>query len=1137
MKTFVFLVCIGGVTALGAAETPLTLDEPSPPGILLWEIGKADNSTREFALAPNRYSQFREDGLFVVGRSEAARDWPYAHPGPADAWAGSRPHTFAVCFGVRRPPPEGDCVLHIDLVDTHRQSPPSLRIALNGRALQYRMPPGAGDDSVFGQPEKGREHKFQFKFPADALLAGLNEIAITTVSGSWVLYDWMGLEAPEGVELGEASGTLVGGMVSAPVLVQREGRLMQLVQATVRHFGPDAPATVLFGGLGATNLVLREGRHTIDLAVPAVTNEVALTVTVSASGKVLAERPLRLKPVRRWVVYLLPHSHVDIGYTHVQTEVERAQWKYLEMAMDIARQTAANPPGARFKWNVEVLWAVDGYLKQATPDQRRAFFEAVRAGQVGLDALYGNMLTGLCSQEELLRLLRCGLQLSRESGVPVESAMITDVPGYTWGIVPALAHAGVKYFSIGPNGGDRIGHTSRAWGDKPFWWIGPNGTDKVLAWMTGTGYYRVFSSPDNLQQYLERLQARGYPYDFVQVRHCLGDNGAPDVHFADTVKQWNEKYAYPKLVIATTAEMFHDFERRYGDQLPRIRGDFTPYWEDGAASSALETAMNRASADRLLQAETLYALFHPRAYPAGDFNRAWRNVLLYDEHTWGAYNSISEPDHPFVKSQWTIKRQFALDADRESRELIARASLARGGPAPAAPAAPNPGTPAAQAIDVVNTSGFDDPAALVTVPPELSSAGDRVRRHGAGEAGVVSQRLTTGELVFHADAYPYHTLRYEVGPGPAAPAPFEGATAAGNRLATANSALAPGLSLRVDEQTGAISSLMFDGHELVDPKSHTALNDYFYLPASDLKGLQQNGPVTITVRERGPLVASLQIESAAPGCRKLVREIRMHALRPCVEIINTVDKLPVRAKEGVHFGFGFNVPGGVVRLDVPWGVVRPEADQIPGACRNWFTVQRWVDISSQDYGLTWVTPEAPLVQVGRITANLIGGLAGSPLWLEHIEPSTTLYSWAMNNHWHTNYRAEQEGPTVFRYFIFPHRSGYSRARATRCAATCTQPLLVLPARGDLPTPPLAVDGRHGPAGLQITAFKPSDDGKARIVRILNLADRADLAELAWAGPQPKAVFLSDASEQPRTRVEGPVDVPPQSIVTLRAELP
>ncbi len=41
--------------------------------------------------------------------------------------------------------------------------------------------------------------------------------------------------------------------------------------------------------------------------------------------------------------------------------------------------------------------------------------------------------------------------------------------------------------------------------------------------------------------------------------------------------------------------------------------------------------------------------------------------MLYDEHTWGAYCSISEPDSEFTKAQWKIKAQFAVDADKRAR--------------------------------------------------------------------------------------------------------------------------------------------------------------------------------------------------------------------------------------------------------------------------------------------------------------------------------------------------------------------------------------------------------------------------------------------------------------------------------------
>ena len=101
------------------------------------------------------------------------------------------------------------------------------------------------------------------------------------------------------------------------------------------------------------------------------------------------------------------------------------------------RKTAGYPAGARFKWNIEVLWAVDSYLRQASPEKQQQFVDAVRSGQIGLDALYGNELTGLCRPEELLRLLQWGITIGRRCGVKVESAMISDVPGLTWGTVTA----------------------------------------------------------------------------------------------------------------------------------------------------------------------------------------------------------------------------------------------------------------------------------------------------------------------------------------------------------------------------------------------------------------------------------------------------------------------------------------------------------------------------------------------------------------------------------------------------------------------------------------------------------------------------------------------------------------------------
>ena len=43
---------------------------------------------------------------------------------------------------------------------------------------------------------------------------------------------------------------------------------------------------------------------------------------------------------------------------------------------------------------------------------------------------------------------------------------------------------------------------------------------------------------------------------------------------------------------------------------------------------------------------------------------------MFNEHTWGAHNSISNPDHLFAKSQWIWKRERALEAGRGVRALL-----------------------------------------------------------------------------------------------------------------------------------------------------------------------------------------------------------------------------------------------------------------------------------------------------------------------------------------------------------------------------------------------------------------------------------------------------------------------------------
>lgn len=932
---------------------------------------------------------------------------------------------------------------------------------------------------------------------------------LTTVGGAEITF----LEAGESETLPRGIGVECQPEL---VLERSEAGPVQPVRLVLEYpYTKAISATVRVEGLEPRRVDLNLGSQTVDLTVPAVAAEKTIKVAVEYNNATVVEKPITLKPVRKMLVYLLPHSHVDIGYTALQADVVKKQNDNIDIGLRLIEASKNYPEGARFKWNVEVLWPVENYLTMQPPEKQAALLAAIKSGTVGLDAMYGNILTGLSRPEELIRLCSYGTRLTEKVGVPtIESAMISDVPGYTWSTVTALASAGVKYYSFAPNYFDRMGGTMVSWQNKPFWWQGPDGKTRLLCWCPSRGYALGHLIGDGealarfMPSYMAELESTQYPYEITHLRwNVHGDNGSPDEKLADVVRDWNAKHESPRLVIATTAEAFKAFEKRYGDQLPVYSGDYTPYWEDGAASSAQETALNRATAERLVQAETLWALRNPGPFPAERFDEAWRNVLLYSEHTWGAHNSISQPDLPFVKDQWRVKQAFALDADKQSRQLFSEVL----------------GQTAANAVDVYNTTSWPR-TDLVVLSPEQSRAGDRVLDE-QGNA-VPSQRLSTGELAFVArNVAPMSARRFRVEAGSAA--------TAGNAKAEGVSLSHPAFTVRINEETGAIASLFsrVANAELVDGKAATALNDYFYLPGSNVKDAQRNGRPKIIVKEKGPLVASLLIESAAPGTKSLVREVRVVDGLDRVELINTIDKQPIRKKEGLHFGFGFQVPDGTVRFDVGLAAVRPEVDQIPAACKNWFSVQRWTDISNDQYGLTWATVDAPLVQLGGMTANLIGSQTDHRVWVQKLDPSQTLYAWVMNNHWHTNYRAEQEGPTVFRFAIRPHR-GYSAIEAARFGVSYSQPLVVAPALAraandagfDLSTDQVTV-----------TAFKPSDDGKAKIVRLFGAAGTTQQVRLTWRGAQPKGLWLSDTGERRGEAATGAITVPAWGVVTLRVE--
>lgn len=802
---------------------------------------------------------------------------------------------------------------------------------------------------------------------------------------------------------------------------------------------------------------------------------------------------------RPWKLYFLPHSHLDIGYTHVQDDVMALQIRNLEKSIDLITKTRDYNEGSRYKWNAEATWPVIGFLeKYKGTELEKQFIDAVQRGDMGLDATLGSILTGVSKQEELMHIFDDAHKISELTGAEINSAMTSDVPGHSWGIVSAMAENGVRYFSSGPNyvptlgrlGSHGVGLYNLIWGDVPFWWESQSGTHKILYWQTGKGYSMFHGwlmdklsvcGVDPIWDYLEELENKEYPYGLTYLRYTIhGDNGPPDEEMPDVIAGWNEKYESPQFVIGTTKELFFEMEKTYGEYLPTYSGDMTPIWEDGAASSAYELAMNRATAERLNQFEILWSMTRPASeFPEDSLLEAWKNVVLFSEHTWGSAASGHEPESDFTKAVWSGKKRFADDADRISKSLFSKLLDDLKGLEHSKTAHPS-------VIKVFNTNLWKRSDIVKVEGVDLSG---RQLLDADGES-VLIQKMSDGSWIFFAENLEpmsetvYHIVDSNTGSGRGSKEDSYSSIAKGMTLQNGK------IKVVLNEVDGTISSFTVNGieHEYA---GKGGLNQYIY---SDQRGesVQGAGKIkSITLLNNGPVAATLRIESEAPGTESLIRDITVYRDLDRVDITNILDKSNVYEYENVRFLFPFNIMNPEITMDLAMSEVHPERDQLVSSNKNFYSIHNGLSVANIKHGIYLSTIDAPLVELGTMTADLTRIYKEAMGWLNASTVSADVYSWVMNNRWRTNYKASQSGVTVFRYSIKafdPYKPDLKRFGTEQ-----TQPLVAVASvsvynkdnniySGKNGEPLFRVSGNNR---IMLSTMRPSKDGDGYIVRLQN----------------------------------------------------
>jgi alpha-mannosidase len=960
------------------------------------------------------------------------------------------------------------------------------------------------------------------------LKKGLNRclVKVDQGTGGWGFHLRLGARVKEG----EITCEIQPGRF----LVRAEdGSLRQLATLKTLNTGDETEARAEMALDGKTFSVdlgaIPFGWSTHQIELPDIDKPSPASLTLK-TGRGESKVESTITPARKWEIYVVQHTHTDIGYTHLQTEIFKRHGAYIRQVLELCAKTDDYPEGTKFKWVCETSLTLQRFLETATPEQIEEFVKRVKEGRIEVTAHYLNG-TDLECAEELVRKVYYAEHVADKYGFDIVTAMNDDINGLSWAIPSILSRCGVKYLSMGVNYTRSIPVLERP---NAFYWEAPDGS-KVLAWnaehyMFGNSmglHDRLKLVEEKLPAYLAQLEKRGYPYNILgfKMSGFTTDNSPPNIRPCDIIRDWNKKYAYPKLIVATSREWFERLEKEHAKDIPTYKLAWPDWWADGHASSAYETILTRETHETFFAAERFSAIakiLDPSFdYPAERFRKTLEKMMLYDEHTWGAAQSINQPDSEMTKGQWKIKASFATEPHKEAPRMLSGALRSIG-----------------QIHEVVG--------------PEFKFAGMNVlpwQRNGllcfppatSSEIAAFSQRevsvrdTVTGRDISYQPAdcvLPFIIARWLEAEEPSSilqhtPNTYPHANMIGAFLLRDVPALGykgvdfperpPSFSARntvefsenkisnrffevtLDPVSGGIKSV-FDKElkkELVDQESPYKLNQYIYempiggravvdVGRSEPAKFERFSPTKAEIYPgaNGPLLGSILAKTSCKNTPEIVQEIILYDFEKRIDIRNTVNKDEVLDAEGVYYAFPFNVRPFTAKTEISCAVMKPGIEQLPGSSSDWHCIQHWADFSNDEFGVTWVTLDAPLVQFSQINTGK---------WQKVLElKNPTVLSWIMNNYWFTNFKASQGGKLTFRYSITTHRGPCKNSNAMRFALERANPLIL----GGASAPQRSFLQIENPQAI-LLAFKQAESGEGFVLRLWNCEESPTKAKVTF----------------------------------------
>lgn len=831
-------------------------------------------------------------------------------------------------------------------------------------------------------------------------------------------------------------------------------------------------------------------------------------------------------------ILVLHHSHLDVGYTHTQPIVWELQREFIDHALELLDETEDWNNSAAPKWTIEVTAQVMKWLETADEEKINKLKYYIAKKRIGISGFEFNT-TPLCSAEQLIKHVENVKRLREILNIEIKTVNQHDVNGIPWSAVDILHDAGIELLIMAVNI-----HLGGPVEQRPsvFRWKGPSG--KEIFVMNGA-HYTMFDQllytwensidrmKEGLDKYLEHLRAMNYKHDFIYLTTAAApvcwDNSPPSVDVAKLIREWNDRGLQPPIRYITPNELLEKIKSCPADEYEIRNGDWTDYWNFGCASTTEVTKINIAAKQKLFKADMLNAFSNSvKKYYSGLAEKTWRHINLFDEHTWGSFNSM-DADSIFSKTQFNIKDNDAFTANETAEYLLVdQLEEFTGNPKSAE---------SQQGIAVINLSGAHKKE-FVRIPDWWKLDGKRLRTSRFGWDTRYNQTANAPLYgLVEIEPYSYKFIRFDELPeGEPIDSLKEGeivSETSARRLNTLEKTQEVTATKFIESEFYRIEfnpdncriNRVFDktnNRELLDSKSDYTFFQFvrertdplfkeerraYYARElekeqydiscwnTDWKKIIETAvrPIGYEI-EKSAEGISLTLSFEAPGVKNFKQKILLHACKPLISLTASFYKEEIRTPESIYFVFP-------LKLEKKWkcnfdtaGIpTKLDTEQLNGASKDWFTVESYVSLYNDNYGAALFCPDAPMIQAGDFN------FGKRSKQIERNE-NPLLLAWAMNNYWDTNFRPAQPGFIELEYHLTTfdkfNSAGIKKSADAAKVKTEVHPAISIPATQEGKFFELDNDSVH------VLHVKKSVDDDAVIFRLINYSEKNISAALS-----------------------------------------